>query len=157
MPHIARFVLINVPVETVFDFIADYRNIPRFQPQFQTVRPLGDVTRGLGAQLEVRGSFLGLPVAAQMHIVGFEPPHLLVSDSTGGVRSHTTWRLTAVSPGAPAPTTAATRAHLVLDYEVTMPGLGRLFGGLMQREIEALTVQSLKRLKMLLEGHLLPD
>jgi hypothetical protein len=157
MPHFARFILVNVSRETVFDFLADYRNIPRFQPQFQTVRPVTAVTRGLGATLDLRGSFLGLPIAAQMHIVGFEPPHLLVSESSSGVRSHTTWRLTAVPPVHPETAAATTRAHLTVDYEITLPGLGRLVGGLLQHEIEELTVQSLKRLKMLLEGHPLPD
>ena len=157
MPHIARFILINVPRETVFDFLADYRNIPRFQPQFQTVRPLSEVTRGLGAMLDLRGNFLGLPITAQMHITAFEPPQLLVSDSTGGVRSHTTWRLTEVPPVHPEMSPVTTRAHLTVDYEVTLPGLGRLFGGLMQREVEEMTVHSLKRLKLLLEGHPLPS
>lgn len=166
MPHFARFVNVHAPIEAVFAFLADYRNIPAMQPQFQRVRPLTAVTYGAGATLELHGHFRGLPITAQVHIVQFEPPHLLVSDSTGAVRGRTIWRLTSgpapapPSPPAPLPPgegsapppPLVTRASLTLDYELAVPGLGRLLGGFVAGDVEAMTVESLKQLKRLLEG-----
>jgi hypothetical protein len=163
MPRLARLVIVNAPLERVFAFLADYRNIPRMQPQFQRVQPLTAQSSGAGATLELHGQFRGLPITAQMRIVQFEPPHLLVSDSTGAVKSRTTWRLTVVPPPAPpAPLSAgqgsalsppiATRAALTLDYDLAVPGLGRLLGGFVAGDVEAMTVESLKQLKRLVEA-----
>jgi hypothetical protein len=162
MPRLARFVIINAPIETVFAFLADYRNIPRMQPQFERVRPLTAQSSGAGAMLELHGQFRGLPITAQMRIVHFEPPHLLVSDSTGAVKSRTSWRLTELPPAHPtphspgeggdSPAPAATRAAITLDYDVAVPGLGRLLGGFVAGDVEAMTVESLKQLKRLVEG-----
>jgi ribosome-associated toxin RatA of RatAB toxin-antitoxin module len=152
MQHIARFILIDASVETVFAWVADYRNIPRFQPQFKSVRLLSTIAQGLGAQVELRGSFHGMPLVAHTEVTAFEPPQLLVSTSTGGIRSRSTWRFTP-TPDAPA----RTRASLSLDYEVNLPGLGGLLGGMVQHEVEGMTIESLKRLKLLLEGRPLPD
>lgn len=156
MPHIARFIVITAPVETVFEFVADYRNIPRLQPHFDTVRPTTAETRGLGAQLDLHGRFLGMPITAHTTIISFEPPHLLISDSTGGVRSRSTWRFTAVPPATPGQGPPTTRAGLTVDYDLTMPG-GRLLGGMIQPELVNMTVDSLQRLKRLLEGQAPPE
>jgi hypothetical protein len=168
MPRLTRFVIVNAPIEAVFAFLADYHNIPRMQPQFQRVRPLTAQTVGAGATLELHGQFHGLPITAQVYIVHFEPPHLLISDSTGAVNSRTTWRLTSVPPSGPppsappalrppgeesaAPAPVATRAVLALDYELAVPGLGRLLGGFVAGDVVAMTVESLKRLKRLVES-----
>src|SRR5947207_1151785 len=101
MPHLARFILINAPVEAVFAFLDDYRNIPRWQPKFQSARLLTSKSSGVGTVVELRGSFRGLPMTTQNTIVTFEPPHLLVSDSSGSVRGRSTWRLTSVPPASP--------------------------------------------------------
>ncbi len=155
MPRLSRFVIVHAPLEAVFAFLADYRNIPRMQPQFQRVRPLTTATEGVGAMLELQGRFHGLPITAQVRIVQVEPPRLLVSDSTGAVKSRSTWRLTPVPPSPDAEGAAppvATRASLTLDYEVSVPGLGRLLGGFVAGDVAAMTVESLKQLKRMVEA-----
>ena len=37
MPHVVGEIVINRPVEQVFDFVADERNEPRFNPKMLTV------------------------------------------------------------------------------------------------------------------------
>lgn len=150
MQRIAHFILIEAPVERVFAFVADYRNVPRMQTQFKSVRLLSPQERGLGAQIEALGSFRGMPLTAQMTIVGFEEPHVLVSDSTGGVRSHTTWRFDA-HPGTTSAAPPRTRAAVVIEYEITIPGLS-LLSGLVHRDVDNLTMDSLRRLKVLVEA-----
>jgi uncharacterized membrane protein len=150
MQRIAHFILIDAPVERVFDFVADYHNVPRMQTQFKSVRLLSAQERGPGAQIEAVGSFRGMPLTAQMTIVGFEEPHVLVSDSTGGVRSRTTWRFDA-QPGATPDAPPRTRAAVIIEYEITIPGLS-LLGGLVHRDVDNMTMDSLRRLKILVEG-----
>ena len=153
MTHIARFIRVAAPIDAVFAFLADYRNIPRLQPHFDRVRPLTEATTGLGAMLELHGSLHGVRLTAHLEIMAFDPPHLLVSDSTGAVRSRSTWRLSELPADGGHP---QTRAGLTLDYDLTVPAVGRLIGGLLHHDVEAQSVESLKRLKLILEGHPLP-
>ena len=150
MQRIAHFILIDAPIERVFDFVADYHNVPRMQTHFKSVRLLSAQERGQGAQIEALGSFRGMPLTAQMTIIGFDEPHVLVSDSTGGVRSHTTWRFDA-HPGATPDTPPRTRAAVVIEYEITIPGLS-LLSGLVHRDVDHMTMDSLRRLKVLVEA-----
>jgi len=150
MQRIAHFILIDAPIERVFAFVADYRSVPQMQAQFKSVRLLSAQEQGLGAQMEALGSFRGLPLTVQMTIVGFDAPHLLVSDSTGGVRSHTTWRFDEQG-GASPDTPPRTRAAVIIEYEITIPGLS-LLAGLVHRDVDNMTMDSLRRLKVLVEG-----
>ncbi|HUS16042.1 MAG TPA: SRPBCC family protein [Chloroflexia bacterium] len=149
MARIARFILISAPIERVFGFVADFQNLPRIQAQFSSVRLLSTQQAGLGAQVEAQGRFRGLPITTRMTIVEFTPPHLLVSDSSGGVRSRSIWRFRDLPSETGDP--AQVRASLTIDYEVGVPGLAFL-GNLVQHDVESMTVESLQRLKLLVEG-----
>jgi uncharacterized membrane protein len=149
MPRIAHFVHVEAPLDAVFAFVADFRNLPRIQSEFKTVRHLAGPTEGLGAQIEAQGAFHGLPLTARMTIVGFQPPQALVSDTTGGIDSRSTWSFRAEQPpGAAQP---LVRVTLVIEYEVRLPGLG-LLGGLVHRDVDRMTSDALRRLKSLMEG-----
>ncbi len=149
MHRIAHFILLDAPIERAFDFISDYRNLPRIQTEFQTVRPLSAQTRGLGAQVQAKGNFRGLPITVKLEVVKFEPPYLLISDSAGAIRSRTTWTFREQPGGPDAP--ARTRAAVAVEYEIQVPGLS-LLGGLVQRDVDEMTTGSLRRLKSLVEG-----
>ena len=158
MPRIAHFIRIDAPVERVFAFLADPTNIPRIQTEFRSVRLLTPQTHGLGATIEAQGSFRGLPLTAQMQIIAFEPPHLLISNSSGMVQSRTTWRVAPDPPPLPdtasltdlPPADPGCRVTLSIDYTVTIPGLAFL-GSLVQRDLDSLTIAALRRLKALVE------
>jgi len=150
MPRIAHYILIDAPIERVFAFVSDYRNLPVIQAQFKSVRLLTPQQADRGARIEAKGAFHGLPLTVQMTIVDFDPPHLMVSDSAGGVQSRSTWSLEEQpgdSPGAPP----CVRATLTINYEVHMPGF-RLLGGMVQRELDGLIADALRRLKILVES-----
>jgi uncharacterized membrane protein len=149
MPRIAHFVHLEAPIDAVFAFVADFRNLPRLQSEFKTVRHLAGPAEGLHAQIEARGSFRGLPLTAHMTIVGFEPPRVLVSDTTGGIDSRSTWSFREEQPpDAPLP---LVRVTLVIEYELRLPGLA-LLGGLVHRDVDRMTSDALRRLKTIMEG-----
>ncbi|MDQ2808672.1 MAG: SRPBCC family protein [Chloroflexota bacterium] len=152
MPRIAHFIRIDAPVERVFAFLADPTNIPRIQTEFRSVRLLTPPPAGIGATIEAQGTFRGLPLTVQMQIVAFDPPHLLVSDSSGMVQSRTTWQVAPDPPPDAAPVAPPlTRVTLSIDYSVTIPGLAFL-GSLVQRDLDGLTSAALRRLKALVES-----
>jgi ribosome-associated toxin RatA of RatAB toxin-antitoxin module len=149
MPTVAAQVVVTCEAEKVFDFIADYRNIPRLQPHFSTVTLSGEKERGLGASVEMRGRFKGMPMRVRDHIVAFSPPRRLVSISEGTVTSRNTWELQPLD-GDPA----KTRVTLKIDYKMGGGLLGGLFTGvassLFHDEIQAMTEESLRRLRELM-------
>lgn len=132
--------------EEVFDFVADYRNIPRLQPQFSTAKLVGEQERGLGAVVELSGRFHGMPMKVKNRIITFTPPNRLASISQGTVVSRNIWEFEAVEEGSSGP---ATRATLTIDYKVSGP-FGKLFTGvassLFHNEIQQMTDESLRRL-----------
>ena len=66
MPHVVGEIVINRPVEQVFDFVADERNEPRFNPKMLTVEkvtpgPVGKGTR-FRTQVKARQRTAGMSV-----------------------------------------------------------------------------------------------
>ena len=145
MPTVSASEIVPATAEEAFDFIADYRNIPRIQPQFTSARIAGEIARGAGAVVELDGRFHGMPMRVRNRIVTFTPPTRLVSISEGTVLSRNTWELQP-SGGKDA----ATLVTPTIEYKLAGP-LGKLFTGvassLFHREIQAMTDESLRRLR----------
>ena len=145
MPTASASAVVPCDVDRVFDFIADYRNIPRLQPQFSSVELAGDVERGVGAVVELRGTFKGMPMKVRNRIITFTPLRRLVSISEGTVLSRNAWEFQPV-PGE----AGKTRVTLAIEYKVG-GRLGGLFTGvassLFHGEIQAMTDESLRRLR----------
>ncbi len=146
MPTVRATANIAAPAEEIFDFLADYRNIPRLQPQFISSRLVSERERCAGACVELVGRFHGMPMRVQNRIVTWLPPHRLASISEGAILSRNVWELQPMSsPDAPC-----TRVTLIVDYKVAGPA-GRLFTGITSAifngEIQGMTDGSLRRLQ----------
>jgi ribosome-associated toxin RatA of RatAB toxin-antitoxin module len=145
MPKVSASAVVQAAAEEVFSFIADYRNIPRLQPEFATARVVSEQQMGAGAIVELQGRFHGVPMRAQNRIVTFTPPRRLVSISEGAVLSRNTWEL---QPSAGE--LSGTLVTFVVEYKVGGP-LGGIFTGvassLFHKEIQAMTDGSLRRLQ----------
>jgi ribosome-associated toxin RatA of RatAB toxin-antitoxin module len=147
MPTISASVVVPARAEEIFDFIADYRNIPVVQPHFTSARLLSHTERGVGAIVELQGQFHGMPLHVRNRIITYVPPRRMVSMSDGAVLSRNSWELEPVGDDPPA-----TRVTFTLDYKMS-GALGGLFGGLMapffHREMQSLAQQSLTRLRQI--------
>lgn len=145
MPKVSASAVVQAAAEEVFGFIADYRNIPRLQPEFATARVVSEQQMGAGAIVELQGRFHGVPMRAQNRIVTFTPPRRLVSISEGAVLSRNTWELQPL-----AGELSGTLVTFVVEYKVGGP-LGGIFTGvassLFHKEIQAMTDGSLRRLQ----------
>lgn len=145
MPTVHATAEVQGSAQEVFDFLADYRNIPRVQPQFNAARLVGDKQRCVGACVELVGRFHGVPMQIQNRIVTYSPPYRLASISEGTVLSRNVWEL---QPSERDPN--RTRVTFTVDYKVG-GALGGLFTGvaaaLFNKEIQAMTDDSLRRLR----------
>jgi len=145
MPQIHAASQVDGTAEEIFEFLSDYHNIPLLQPHFESARVISEQERGLGAVIELKGHFHGVPLSGTNRIITYTPPYRMVSISDGSVLSRNTWELRPID-GADHP---CTQVSLVVDYKVGGP-LGGLFTGLastfFHRELDNMTRQSLSRL-----------
>ena len=145
MPRTSATTNIRATADEIFDFLADYRNISRIQPQFTSVKLASEIERGVGAVMELQGRFHGIPMDVRSRIITFTPPRRIVSISEGTVLSRNTWELEEQGTDPPS-----TKVSFIVDYKVGGP-LGKVFTGiassLFHREIESLTSEALRRLE----------
>ncbi len=149
MPLATASALILATPEKAFDFVADYRNIPRMQPQFSSVKLISQLERGQGSIIEMSGRFHGMPMRVKNRIVTYSPPRRLVSVSDGTVLSRNVWEFESIDKEV-----ATTRVSLSIEYKVVAGPLGKLFTGvassLFHKEIQDMADESLRRLGTLL-------
>lgn len=82
MAQIEGEIVIRRPIAEVFDFVADERNEPRFNPQMSSVEKLSDGAVGLGTRFSAEVMSGGKPVSMVVELVRFERPHRLGSRTT---------------------------------------------------------------------------
>jgi uncharacterized protein YndB with AHSA1/START domain len=79
MAHINGEITINRPVQEVFDFVADERNEPRYNPRMLSAEKLSPGPVGLGSQFRVVMQSRPRPVEMTIECTGYEPPRRLAS------------------------------------------------------------------------------
>jgi uncharacterized membrane protein len=86
-------IVIDRPVEEVFDFVADARNEPRYNPRMLRAEKLSPGPVGLGTRFRDEVKSMGRPAEVTIEVVGYERPrrltdsiHLSTMDIRGGLR-----------------------------------------------------------------------
>ena len=72
-------IIINRPIEEVFDFCADERNEPRYNPQMAHVEQTSSGPIGLGSQFRAEMRTMGRMVAMTIEWTAYERPSRLAS------------------------------------------------------------------------------
>lgn len=143
MPSVSDRITIAAPPERVFDFVADYRNAPRFMHEVEAFEPLGPITRGVGARVRVTARVMGIPVQTTLEITTYQRPTRLASRSYAGVEATATWQFVPQEDGT----------LVVFSSSYRLPALVR--GPLKDRAMRAAAenvARTLRNLKHLLEG-----
>lgn len=83
MAKIAGEILIGRPVEEVFDFVADSRNEPSFNPAMAGVELLTPLPIGVGTRFRARMGRAGTPMLVEL--TEFDRPHRLGSRTTSSM------------------------------------------------------------------------
>jgi uncharacterized membrane protein len=142
MLKLERSVTIASPIETVFDYVSDPRNLPEIWPsliEVKDVRPLTNGGKHFAFTYKMAGfRFEGISEDTEY----VRPDHLFVK-TTGGVESAFQWKF--------APLGKETRVTLTVTY--TIPGaiLGKLAEPFIARQNERENELLLENLKLRLE------
>jgi uncharacterized membrane protein len=147
VPTIDRSILIEVPIDSVFRFVADYRNTVRYQRQFTSFEPVGETTWGLGLTVDARGRFKGWPIHSRLRVVEFHENQRIVSTAIAGLKSDAEWRFSEEGGG--------TRVRFRATYACPIPILSGTVRRMLETELVSLTEDALRRLKQLTESECL--
>ncbi len=144
--RVSKSIKVNAPIERAFAYIADWRNATKVQTSFSSFQPLNAAELALGTVVAVKGKFHGLPLNVKMKITEFIPPQRMVGHVSGTLKSINAWLFEPTTDGR-------TKVTFVNEYDVPAP-LVALLGqnSFIDREIAAMTEDSLRRLKQQLEG-----
>ena len=82
MAQIEGEVTIHRLADDEFDFVADERNEPRYNPKMTSVERLSDGEIGLGTQFRAEVVSGRKPLSMVIEFISFERPHRLVSRTT---------------------------------------------------------------------------
>jgi len=133
MAHLEGEITIHRPVEAVFDFVADERNEPRYNPRMLDAQLISDAPIGLGAKFraELRTGRGTMPMTIEF--TGFERPIRLAS-ATHSSMMDTTGALTF------EPVRGSTRMRWSWDVKMrgllrVMPGVVSIIGRRQERSI----------------------
>ena len=82
MATIAGEILIERPVGVVFDFVADERNEPKYNPRMSRAEKITDGPIGPGSRFLATVTSGGRPTDMQIEFTGYERPKRLVSHTS---------------------------------------------------------------------------
>jgi uncharacterized membrane protein len=91
MMYVERTIEIDAPVEKVFQFVADFRNWPKFYEGVSEVEPTTEITRGTGARYAYKAKVLGMRVPVGTEIHDFVENEGWTGVSVKGVEHKTRW------------------------------------------------------------------
>ncbi len=81
MVRIEGEILISRPAEEVFDFVADERNEPRYNPHMRRAEQISDGPIGLGTRFRAEIVSMGRPVQMVIEFTGYDRPRRLASST----------------------------------------------------------------------------
>ena len=88
MIHIKGDIVIDRPVEDVFDYVADECNEPRYNAQMRLAEKISDGPIGVGTQYRAEVVSGGRPVSMVIEFTAYERPRRLASKTTMSVHGH---------------------------------------------------------------------
>lgn len=118
--HIHQQTECQAPVDAVFAYVADYRNVPDWLYGISKFQPTTEVTYGLGAVFE--GSMnLGTTLHSTVEVTSFDEGSSFTFESVKGFRNWSTWSFEAVDA-------ATTRVTADVYYELPGGLAGKAIG-----------------------------
>jgi len=81
MVRIEGQIVINRPVEEVFDFVADERNEPRYNPRMRRAEQLSDGPIGIGTRFRAETVSMSRTVEMVIECTGYERPRRLAAST----------------------------------------------------------------------------
>lgn len=144
LTKVGSSILINKPIEEVFDYTADPHNGPAFIPNLMENTNINPEKPGVGQTFNWRYNLAGVDLTGNGEGTKYERPHLAEIKTTGGGQSTWTYKFDEENGG--------TRVTIEVDYELPEGILKKVTN---PSVIDKLTQHSaeemLKNLKVILE------
>ena len=144
MATVKRTIIINAPVEKVFNYIAEPRNEPEYLPGSVEVTDVTRTEEGVGSHYRWVYKILGIRFHGETTVTEFVPNERIVTESKGGILS--TWTHTF------QPEDGGTKSTLTVDYTIPVPVLGKFAEALVLKHIEREADHATANLKDILEA-----
>lgn len=144
MTRITKETEINVPLERVFNFVADYTNTTKYTEHLVRFEPATEIKQGKGARFEMAGEIFGIPFTSQLEVVDFAQNRGWRLKPISGTQIEIQWLFRSTEKG--------TRVTYLTKYGVPFGLMGTIIDGLVVRRlIRKGTEKTLQKLKNLLE------
>ena len=117
MARIVGEIIIGGPAEAVFDFVADQRNEPRYNPRMIRADKVSDGSVGKGTVFRSAARFMGRTAEMRTELTGYDRPGRLASRTTteqadmAGRSPSTPW-VASTSTTPPTSASSACRARM---------------------------------------------
>ncbi|MFO7547752.1 MAG: SRPBCC family protein [Acidimicrobiia bacterium] len=83
MTRLHHVITVPRPIGEVFAFVADFSNLPEWDPGISRSSMVGPGPVGTGSEFEVVSSFAGREVVMRYEVVTFDVPHRVVLEGSG--------------------------------------------------------------------------
>ncbi|HEY7348622.1 MAG TPA: SRPBCC family protein [Ktedonobacterales bacterium] len=142
MVTVEQSITINRPIEEIFAYVSDQRNIPQWQDGVVEVQQIPESPVGLGTRVILARVFLGRRLEQHAEIVAFEPPTRFAFSSTSGPSTTGTNRFESTPEGT----------RVTISFEMQAGGLFALAEPLVARNLRRSVEAGLGNLKDILEN-----
>lgn len=117
---------IGAAPEEAFDWIADYRNVPRVLEGVSRWEPVTRRRSGVGARFDVEMHTLGVPLSSELELTEWERPRRIAWTSRGGlIHQDGAWTI--------EPEDGGSSVELTIDYVPPAAALGNFLAGPVER------------------------
>lgn len=146
MPRFQREIMVNRPVEEVFDFVTDARNEPRYNPAILSAEKITSGSIVSGTHFILRSKAIGKRTAVEYEITSYERPRRMRSRTIRGLPF-----MDVQSTESFEPVGGSTRMRW--EWEVKGRGvLGRLMVPVLARMLGQRMQRAFTNIKRVLEG-----
>lgn len=145
MAKISASLVINKPIQEVFDYAATPKNGPAFIPNLNENSNVEPEQPGVGQKFDWRFNMGGVDLRGNAEVTEFEAPHKVTVVTSGDTSS--TWAYSFQDENG------NTKVTLEVEYEVAESALQKLANRVVVERLNQRTAeQSLENLKTILEG-----
>lgn len=146
MTKVEKNVIVGAPLEKVYAFATDWRNLDRYFVYVQDVEPTTEDTSGEGARFDLTVKFLGLTRVSHWECTER-------TENVGWTCDATLFGLKAVKRWRFVPVDGTTMVTFTLEYKPAPPVIGWIMDVLLIRpQWNRLYEKSFKELKQLIES-----
>ena len=136
--------MVDATPEEAFDWIADYRNVPRVLEGVSRWEPRTRKRSGVGARFDVEMTTLGVPLTSELELTQWDRPHRIAWTSHGGlIHQDGAWTIEPDGDG--------TMVHLAIDYVPPAAALGNFLAGPVERLARGRLQKALDHLQVYFE------